>query len=197
MHPGVDAADSLSIDHPGSDSIAPEPAAKVSPVARLDVTSDPVGGAPIERKLSRRLLVGSGLAGSALAIALAIAAIPGTSPRVPAASPQLGTGALVEPPAATAASPSVDPASTRGTAPTLTAQTPASTERAAGKSWPVKPRGSTNGVMIASGARSSPGGQRPPGQGSSDQPPARPAPAAEGTVTSTSAPPSAVFGANR
>jgi hypothetical protein len=200
MEPGAASAageepDEPSIDCSSFDSITPEPAAKDSPVAQVDSKSDHSDDAPIAPRRSRRLLAGAGLAGSALMIALAIAAIPGTVPQVPAAPPELGAGALVEPSLAIAASPSVDTASARRNAPASTAKAPGSTQRAAGKSPFVKTPWSAKAVKKPNDSKQATGSQSPPSQGAAAPPPVSLVPAPQDG--STSSPPSTVFGGPR
>lgn len=181
--------DEVSIDCATFDLTGPEPAAKDSPVAQVDSPSDLPDDAPIEPRRSRRLLVGAGLAGCALMIALAMAAIPTTAPREPVAPPEHGAGALVEPPPppSIAASPPEDTASLRRNAPAPNADALSRTQRAPGKSPLVKPPWPAKGGKTQRGPKQGPGSHRPPGQGATAQPPGNPEPDPE----------SAVFGATR
>jgi hypothetical protein len=186
--------DELSIDCSSFDAIALEPAAKDSPVVRVDDRSDNPGDAPVELMRSRRLLVCSGLVGGALMIALAIAHIPIPVSQEPAAPPELGAGAAEEPSPPSAASPSEDTASARRNAPAPAAKALGPTQRAAIKPPPAKTPWPAKGAKKPSGQKQGQGGQRPPSQGAAAQSSTSMVPTAESKDDS---PPSAVFGVPR
>lgn len=200
MEPGAAPAEAPgepSIDCSSIDSVAPEPAAKDSPATQVGSTGDHPGDAGSRPRSSRWLFVSFGLAGSALAIVLAMAATPTTVPQEPAAPPERGVDVLVEPSLPIAASPSAETALAHQNTLTPAEKAPGSAQQAVGKPSLVKTPSSAKGMRIASGPAQGPGGQRPPGQGATEQSPARPVPDTEGKATSTPSQPSAVFGANR
>ncbi len=177
----------VSIDCSSFDFIAPEPAAKESPVAQVDGPGDPPDDAPIDPRHSRRLLVGAWLAGGALLIALAMTATPTTAPQEPSAPQEHGAGALVAPPSPIVALPSKGTDSGRQNRPVPLADASDPTQRVAVKPPQEKTHWPAKGGKNQRTPKQGPGNQPPPGQEAAAQPSGNPGPAPE----------SAVFGAKR
>ena len=186
--------DEVSIDCSSFESTTPEPAAKESPAARVDATSDHLDDTPSELRRPRRLLVVAGLVVAASLLALAMAAIPTTAPPELAVPPERGAGAAEEPSIPGAGSPSEDTASTHRSAPGAAVKAPGPAQRGAVKPLPGKPSWPAKGAKRPSGQKQGQGGQRPPSQGAAAQPSTKQVPDLEIKVDTQ---PSAVFGALR
>jgi hypothetical protein len=179
--------DELSIDCSSFDTPAPKPAANVSPIARVDIQASPPDDAPLVLHRSRRLLVGSGLAGSALMIALAMAAIPTSGPQ------EGGAGTLVAPSPSIAASPLEDTAPSNRNPPAPSVNEPGPTQQVAVKPLPGNPRWPGKGGNRSSSFKPGSGSQHSPSQGATAQPSGNPGSTSESVDASASA----IFGAPR